>query len=218
MAEAIAAVSLGASVLSFIDLAGRVTSRLKEFYDSSQDLPHAFRSISDRLPLLLEKIVEIKACCDNGTIDEKRARALKAPVDGCRRQIDALNTILTKSLPVKQDTPGIKKDSRFRLTVKALRSIPKEKNVQKLQQILQEYELAILFYLSDIRPEVNSGSTTDRSTSYYEVPGLAVYKFVPRKTLLDLISQSFVVKTQPGSLSPTTVLIGMGGELQTTME
>ena len=161
MAEAIAAVGLGASVMLFIDLAGKVTSRLKEFYDSSQDFPNAFRSISDRLPLLLEKITEIKACCDNGLIDGKRAKALKPPVDGCTRQIEALNKILGKTLPIRQESEGVKRDSRFQLTVKALRSIPKEKSVRKLQQILQECELTILFYLSEISPAVTSESTTD---------------------------------------------------------
>ena len=217
MAEAITALALGASILAFVDVAGKATERLKDFYHSSRDVPKDFRNISDRLPLLLEKVAEIKACCDIGLIDEKRAKVLRGPLDGCKRQVDTLDNILTRCLPLEENTPGSKKDSRFRLTLKALKSIPKEKDIQKLQQTLLEYESTLVFYFSDIRisrentAQLLEGSAS--STRYYEVPGWAVYKFVGRKGLLDTISRSFSQQRSADSRAQVSVLKGLGGKL-----
>ncbi len=215
MAESVAVIALGASVLTFIDVAGKVIARLKDVYNTGQGLPDAFQSLYDRLPLLLEKVEDIKGSCDNGLIDQRRARCLRAPIEGCKRQIEALNVILTKCFPPKENTSTLKKCPRWRLVFDVVRSISKEKEIQRLQRILQEYESTLTFYLTDIRTSPGKMDCSPEAnvtpTRYFEVPGLAVQTFVGRKRLLQILSQNFESVNPEGSWPRIVVLIGIGG-------
>ena len=75
MAEVAAALGLGSSILTFIDIGYRVSKRLEELYSAGNEVPKAFKSIDDRLPLLLIKLREIKLICDSGSLDNEKEKA-----------------------------------------------------------------------------------------------------------------------------------------------
>ena len=209
MAEAVAAVSLGASVITFVDLASNILDRLKDFH-GSKDVPKAFEDIFDRLPLLLEKVEEIKKTCDEGRIQPAKAHALTRTVDGCKRQVLALNSIISKCLPVKDNTSA-KKESRMRLALKAFRSLYKEKDVIRIRQMLHEYESTLIFYFSDCSQRLGMQTPGQAHAFIYHVPSVAVTRFVGRQTILNRIQEIFDSRRNDHSRPCTIVLHAMGG-------
>ena len=53
MAEAVAAISLLASIVSLIEFGGKAATRLQEFSVRTGEIPESFRVMSEQLPLLL---------------------------------------------------------------------------------------------------------------------------------------------------------------------
>lgn len=218
MAEAAAAINLGASALAFIELGYRIGVRLKDFLDASQDAPKAFKDIADRLPLLATKIGDIKTAHDIGNIDPARANALSKVVKGCERQVAELDTLLETLLPSQNNEESSAMITRLRVMSKAVRSVFKEKEVQRIQQTLQAYESTLTFYFSDIslgHAQQRQLGTGEKVTRYYVIPVLSVPKFVARKQQMNAIQE--ILSSSPTSNGivrdqrKVAVILGMGG-------
>ena len=119
---------------------------------------------------------------------------------------------MSKCLPARGD--GLSKgNSRFSLTIKAFRSLYKEKDVVKIRQMLHEYESTLTFYFSDcsMRASAKSDVQAPDTRRFYEVPGLAAPRFIERKALTESIQEGFAASNSNDSRSPVVVLQGIGG-------
>lgn len=218
MAEAAAAISLGASALAFIQLGYKIGSRLKDFFDTTKDAPKAFRDIADRLPLLVVKVDDIRKAYDNGDIDPVRADALSRAVNGCKSQMTDLETILATLLPSHDDDELSTKVSRLEIVSKAIRSVFKEKEIRRIQSTLQGYEITLSLYFSDISSGWTDHSrlgTDQEVKKYYDIPVLSAPKFVSRKMHMNAIQEIFSPPPTSDVVSrdrtKVAVLLGMGG-------
>ena len=98
MAEAIAAISLVANIVQFIDYGSKVATRLNEFHTRVNEVPKVFRDIRIELPLLLDTLEKTKEQAELGNIAVGTQKALLPVVDGCCRQVELLDEILDKVL------------------------------------------------------------------------------------------------------------------------
>ena len=86
MAEVVAALALRSSIISFIDIGGKVISRVREYIETSQEVPEVLRDISDRLGTLLLTTKNLESALTAGTLDDGARAALKSTVAGLERQ------------------------------------------------------------------------------------------------------------------------------------
>ena len=76
MAEAVAAISLTASIIQLVDFGSKVVHRLHEFQSNINEVPKVFRDIATRLPLLIDTLEQTKQA-DGADLGERTAKALK---------------------------------------------------------------------------------------------------------------------------------------------
>ena len=204
--DPITALGTAASIVNFIQLAASISARINEYYVAGQEVPRSLKDISDRLPLVSAKIQNIQATCQRGDVPHREV--LASAVRGCARQVAELESILDKCLPVRSG-PG-KKDGRFKTFVKALRSVSRDKDLERIQQRLQGYESTLTFFASDFSTPSMERHGREPGLRF-EVPRIAVSKFVGRESLLREVAQSFTKE------KTITVLHGMGGQGKTQL-
>jgi hypothetical protein len=117
MAEAIAAVSVIASILQIIDISGRVLDSLVSYNTNLKEVPEAFRSISDVLPLLRDVLKKTKQSIDADQVPRETVAALLPVVSGCSSRIHLLDQMLMKSLPKKDSWTEKAKKSIYTVKV-----------------------------------------------------------------------------------------------------
>lgn len=139
MAEAIAAVGIVASIVQLFDFGTTVLLRLKEYQSSLGDIPRSFRQMNKELPLLLYTLQHIQEAINTGSIGVETEEALLPVIEGCREQVELLQSILSKTLP-KSD------DSRFKKGKKAILSVQQEGKVERILKVLQSYISTLTFY------------------------------------------------------------------------
>src|SRR5436305_3976382 len=130
MAEALAAVGLAASIVTFVDVSGKVLARLHEYHTISREAPGIFQDTKTRLPLLVDIVTRIKKRCEDGYLATDAQHALSDTVEGCLKQITLLDGLIEKMLPTSTDCAV----QRAR---KAVASVRKEKNVAAVQRTLR---------------------------------------------------------------------------------
>lgn len=136
MAEAVAVVSLVATIGTLIDLSTRLMKRLIEYQRSVQSLPKTFKGLETKLPLILNTLKRISTHAKNGGVDEETKLLLEPIVHSCLVRIEALDEILAKIAPNPNDCV-------FERSIKATLSLRHEKEIEKLMKDITEY-LAIL--------------------------------------------------------------------------
>jgi N-terminal domain on NACHT_NTPase and P-loop NTPases/NB-ARC domain len=191
MAEAVAIVSLVASIGSLIDLSTKVVSRLHEFTSRTSDLPESFRSLSIRLPLLTEALQRIQTQANTGLPDGV-TKALTAVVDSTFKHVSVVQTCLSKILL----PDGASKLER---ALKALKSLAKEDKVQQaVEKIHKDIDVLVLHQTT------RNVDTSDRILE--EVSKLSVAPLVSSQSLGVCLGQAPTI--------PPDAFIGRTRELQ----
>ena len=131
MAEVVTAISLAAAILQFIDFGGKAISRLREFQSELEEVPKAFQSISNILPLLVDGLKKVKEQVDAGHLPESTKQAFLPTIQGSLSQVEQLNSVLKKVLPAKDD-------SSWRRGKKAVVSLGHESELARIETALRE--------------------------------------------------------------------------------
>ena len=148
MAEALAVVGIVANIIQLVDFGSQVLKRLEEYQSKPGDIPEMFRHIKAELPVLLDALRQTKVAIDAGSMQDNSKKALIPAVKGCGIQIQLLNDVIVKALPVLGDSWAI----RGR---KALRSLWYDVKVEKITAVVRGYIQTLTFHAatsSTLRP------------------------------------------------------------------
>src|SRR5277367_6030525 len=132
MAEALAVVGLVSAIAQFVDFGSKIVERLQDFHSSVNEVPKAFRDVMVELPLLLDTLNRTQAQAESGALSRETQEALLPIVEGCRSQVELLDSTLVKTLP----KPG---DSSLRRSMMAFSSVGQEKKVKQITSTLRKY-------------------------------------------------------------------------------
>jgi hypothetical protein len=138
MAEALAIVGLVSAIVQFVDFSSKIVDRLQDFHSSVNEVP-AFRDVKVELPLLLDTLKRTQAQAESGAISRETQEALLPVVEGCRSQVELLDSTLVKTLP----KPG---DSSWRRSMMAFSSVGQEKKVEQITSTLRKYVQTLTYH------------------------------------------------------------------------
>ena len=148
MAEVIAAVGVAASIVQLVDFGTKILRRLNEFHSNLDEIPKSFQQINTQLPLLLDTLKGTQHAIGAGVIRNDTEKALLSVINGCRVQIESLDAIIDKLLPLSSD-------SWAKRSKKALSSLNQESNVNKITSALGNHVQTLTFYHSAARSTLN---------------------------------------------------------------
>ena len=186
MAEALAIVGLVSSIITFVDAAQKVVSRLKDYWESGRELPKAYANVRNQLAFMVPEVEEMKNEYHKGLIPADKAVGLHDAIEACNRQTARLNAILDDVLPAPND-------SKIQRGRKSLRSLRREKEVAGIQASIESSKSTFtLYYVRHpvslpIRPKV---SWLERCC---DIPATSVLRFVGREDVLRRIDEIFGV-------------------------
>ena len=202
MAEALAIVGLASSIITFVDAAQKVISRLTDYWESGRELPKAYANVRNQLAFMVPEVEEMKDEYHKGLIPAEKAVRLHDAIEACNRQTARLNAILDDALP----TPS---DSKIQRGRKALRSLRREKEIMGIQSSIESSKSTFtLYYVRHpvslpIRPKL---SWLERCC---DIPATSVLHFVGRQDVLQRIDEIFgvgyVAPSNDSTLSETAI-------------
>lgn len=102
MTEPLAVVGAVASIVQLVEFGTKVLRRLDEFHSKLDDVPKSFQRFRSQLPLLLDTLKWTQHDIDTGIIGSETNNALLPAINGCKIEIQSLDSILDKycqSLP-----------------------------------------------------------------------------------------------------------------------
>jgi len=135
-------------IIQLVDFGSRVLKRLEEYQSKLGDVPEVFRHIKAELPVLLDALRQTKAAIDAGSMQDDTKKALIPAVEGCGIQIQLLDNVIVKSLPVFGDSWA----TRGR---KALGSLWYDTKVEKITAVVRGYIQTLTYHAatsSTLRP------------------------------------------------------------------
>jgi hypothetical protein len=151
MAEALAVVGVVASIVQLIDFGSKVLLRLNEFQSNAREIPETFQHIKAELPVLLDTLEQTKTAIETGSIRDETKKALLPAINGCRTQIESLDILIMKVLPLAGDS--WRERSR-----KVISSLRQDAKVGKIRSNLQGYIQTLTYYhaaaSSTLRPSI----------------------------------------------------------------
>jgi len=151
MAEALAVVGVVASIVQLIDFGSKVLLRLNEFQSNAREIPQTFQHIKAELPVLLDTLEQTKTAIETASIRDETKKALLPAIDGCRAQIESLDILIMKVLPLAGDS--WRERSR-----KMISSLRQDAKVRKIRSDLQGYIQTLTYYhaaaSSTLRPSI----------------------------------------------------------------
>jgi N-terminal domain on NACHT_NTPase and P-loop NTPases/NB-ARC domain len=217
MAEAVAAISLVASILQLVDFGFKLVGRLNAFSTTTKEVPETFRSISVQLPLAIATLERLRNGIEKDELAKAEAEALKALVDSSVDLVKDLDHILERLMPPKTSSPLEKQ-------LLAIRSLRHDKKVHNASvQLLQNVHLIIFHqsaHIHDITKDLSraisaasraqSGCATNVShgLNLGYAPRLADGTFVGREAEMSQLGGLL----DPGSQRQNVVaVVGMGG-------
>ena len=144
--DPLSGLSLAAAVVQFVELGTKVASRINEFRKSTGEVPESLRSVSDQLPLLVQSL---KRTQEHRPHDKDEEISLKPVVEGCYAQVQSLQQILDKTLPSKDE-------SAWRRGRKALSSLNKDGDRQRINSKLAEYIRTLTYFHTTAIPDISN--------------------------------------------------------------
>jgi hypothetical protein len=139
MADPFIVIGIVANIVQLVDFSTKVLARLDDFQSTLGEIPKAFRHIKAELPVLQETLRQTKDKIDNGAIEDLTKAALLPAVNGCKNQVELLDSLLAETLPVVGD-------SRFKKTTKTLWSITQDSKIESITKTLHSYIATLTFY------------------------------------------------------------------------
>ena len=139
MAEALAVVGVVATIVQLVDFGTKAFLRLNEFQSSIGEIPETFHHVKAELPLLLDTLEKTKTAIETGAVRDETKEALILAIHGCRTQIEALDILIRRLLPLPRDS--WRERSR-----KAFSSLRQDGKVKKIRADLQGYIQTLTYY------------------------------------------------------------------------
>lgn len=139
MADPLTVVGIVANIAGLVEFSTKVLTRLNDFQSTLGEIPKVFRHIKAELPVLQETLRQTKDKIDHGSIEDSTKAALLPAVQGCKLQIETLDSLLAETLPVAGD-------SRLKKTTKALWSMTQDSKVESITKTLRGYIATLTFY------------------------------------------------------------------------
>lgn len=143
MAEALTVISVVTNIIQLVDFSSKVLRRLDEFRSSLGGVPQSFRHFCAELPVLKITLRQIKEAIEAGSVQDETENALMPAIQGCKEQIQLLDTLLAKTLPLATD-------SQLKRGAKAVLSLKQEAKVESIRKILQGYVKTLTFYYTAV--------------------------------------------------------------------
>jgi hypothetical protein len=199
MAELIAAgAALGtvSSIITFIDVAWRVSKRVKEYIDASKEVPLVLKHIKAKLPILIAKVAELKTASKDGVLLDPHSPLVEA-LQSCQQQITDLEQRISKLIPEDGE-------SSLRRAKKAVLSIHYEKEVTTSWGQLESYQVTFMFYFTNTVDELKQLRASLQIKPIFSVPFKRDSNFVKRDSILKEINQALTKNGQ-------AALYGIGG-------
>ena len=196
MAEAIAAVGIGASILQFVAVTGKVIQRINEFSSTAEKMPKALKAIHLQLPFLLETCQKL----DTGNESEN----VVAIINACHEEIEELHEMLNKVLSGRDDP-------KLRRAFKAFNSVRYEDRFNLALQKIEHLKTNLILHCCQATTAIpNDGSTAQQVT--HNLRSTPLTPSVRRNKLLRDIHRQFNEYEYEDSGHRIVVLLGMGGQ------
>ena len=132
MAEAIAVIGFVSAIASLADYGEKIVKRLNEFRKNVRELPQSFLHISVQLPLLVDIIRRLHDQSKQGELTPDTQNLLEPVLDCLSQEIQKLDAVLGKILPSAEA-------STWEKSVKALKSVGAQKDVDEFAAIIRDY-------------------------------------------------------------------------------
>ena len=132
MAEAIAVIGFVSAIASLADYGEKIVKRLNEFRKNVRELPQSFLHISVQLPLLVDIIHRLHDQSKQGELTPDTQNLLEPVLDCLSQEIQKLDAVLGKILPSVDA-------SAWEKSVKALKSVGAQKDVDEFAAIIRDY-------------------------------------------------------------------------------
>src|SRR5947209_2565680 len=104
MAEALAVVGVVASIVQLVEFGSKILLRLNDFQSNLGEVPKTFRHVKAELPVVLDTLEQTKNAIETGSIRDETKKALLPAIHGCRTQIESLDDVIGKTLPLQGDS------------------------------------------------------------------------------------------------------------------
>ncbi|KFY16426.1 hypothetical protein V492_01335 [Pseudogymnoascus sp. VKM F-4246] len=205
MAEVIAGVAIASSIIQLIDVGSKVVSRIKEYADTTKDIPQGLREISVHIPLITEICQELRE--DEVKKGSQVSQSIFAVIDGCNMTLLSLDKLCRDILPSPRDSGIV----RARKAVQSLRA---DKKFKDYQRILETYKTSLMLHISQrsvAQAVTKAGAKNPAFDTFYHFPSTQVSRFIAREKLLRAIEEGFSTETADSRPNVVTV-IGMGGQ------
>ena|SRR2546429_605690 len=96
-AEFVALLGIGASTIQVVEACIKVLNRIQQF----RQLNSAFQDLALQLPLLMQDIEALNSPDYRQLLDATTEKALVRVLEGCRRQLDALDKLIQTMTPTE---------------------------------------------------------------------------------------------------------------------
>lgn len=126
MADPVTVIGAIASIIQLVEFGGKVLGRLKEFHSNRVEIPKCFRYIETELPVLLDAFAQTKTAIETGNVRAETGDVLLPAIEGCRKLVKQLDSILARLIPLESD-------SWSRKTRKTFSSLRHEAKVQEIR-------------------------------------------------------------------------------------
>ena len=185
-------------------------SSASDFQSNIEEVPKAFKTLSDRLPLLIETLKRTQQQASAGCIDSTTASALKPLVEACLEEVKLLQNYLSKALPASDS-------SSWQRRLNALRSLAYDKDVERSISVLEHHVQILVFHQTTSSLEIqnkllalhiqpaNTPQAPPPRKPIFMVPFDRDSAFVGRESILDEIQKLL------NSPRRRAVLSGLGG-------
>jgi hypothetical protein len=186
MAELLAAgtaLGVASSLISFVDAAWRVLKRLKEYNDRAGDGPAIVKSISAQLPILIDKMEELKLETEMGHEPINPQTSLAVAITSCDELIQHLDVLTRKLLPDEME-------SRPKRLKKALSSVYYEKELSKTWEEIENYKTLLILHFTKVKESVQEHGTLQSNRPVFTVPFEKDLKFIGRVDAIANIEQA----------------------------
>ena len=186
MAELLAAgtaLGVASSLISFVDAAWRVLKRLKEYNDRAGDGPAIVKSIRAQLPILIDKMEELKLETEMGHVPINPQTSLAVAVTSCDELIQRLDFLTRKLLPNEME-------SRPKRLKKALSSVYYEKELSKTWEEIENYKTLLILYFTKVKGAVQEHGISQSNKPIFIVPFEKDLKFIGRVDVIANIEQA----------------------------
>ncbi|KAK3176250.1 hypothetical protein OEA41_007573 [Lepraria neglecta] len=196
--DPLSAIGVAASVVQFTNLAFKVATRLKEYNSASTDVPKSLRHISAQLPLLLNALDRVKTSIEVERVDLDTRCILKGVVSGCKQQVEKIDKIIDKVLPV----PG---DSLVTRAQKVFIGLKNDDKVLEIEKSLQTY-IQVLILHRVIEGQDDSW-VINEDLGFFEVRVKKATPFFERKELMQKIETIINPAVTSQALSPIRIIL-----------